>query len=268
MEATDMQELFEQYIKTEKIMFKYARGKSARSGREFHVYHEIVFFIDGKAEFISENIHVDIVPGTVFVIPKETYHQFLIKEDHESYFRCVINFHDFPDISRFIELIPSIQMIMPTDSDIDYLFKKLINNVSSPNADKLLSAVLILLLNELTQNNSVCTAETIQNTFVRSAVDYINNHIDEKITIGRIAKECMISPSSLSHIFKKEMNISLHKFITKKRLINAYHKIMSGEKATIAAAECGFNDYSGFYKQYKKMFNVAPSEKITDFSKE
>ena len=126
----------------------------------------------------------------------------------------------------------------------------------------------LLLLNEITQKNSVCTAETIQNTFVRSAVDYINNHIDEKITIGRIAKECMISPSSLSHIFKKEMNISLHKFITKKRLINAYHKIMSGEKATIAAADCGFNDYSGFYKQYKKMFNVAPSEKITDFSRE
>lgn len=78
----------------------------------------------------------------------------------------------------------------------------------------------------------------------------------------------MISPSSLSHIFKEEMNIPLHKFIMKKRLINAYHKIQSGEKATVAAAESGFNDYSGFYKQYKKMFNVTPSEKITDFSKE
>lgn len=263
-----MNELFEKYIKTERMMFKYARGKSVRSGREFHVYNEIIYFIWGKAEFISENIHIDIQPGTLFMIPKETYHQVLIKEEPDNYFRCLINFHDFPEISRFMEVIPNIQMILPSDSDVDYLFKKLIDNISTPNADKILNAVLVLLLNEITQKNSVCTAETIQNALIRNAIDYINNHIDEKITISRIAKECMISPSSLSHIFKEEMNIPLHKFIMKKRLINAYHKIQSGEKATVAAAESGFNDYSGFYKQYKKMFNVTPSEKITDFSKE
>ena len=32
-----------------------------------------------------------------------------------------------------------------------------------------------------------------------------------------------------------------------------------GTPATQAAIECGFNDYSGFYRQFKKMFHKAPS---------
>ena len=41
----------------------------------------------------------------------------------------------------------------------------------------------------------------------------------------------------------------------------AHHKIADGELASAAALECGFRDYSGFYKQYKKLFNQSPSEK-------
>ena len=57
------------------------------------------------------------------------------------------------------------------------------------------------------------------------------------------------------------MNISLHQFILKKKLVMAYHKILDGIPATKAAVECGFNDYSGFYKQFKKMFNQSPSKR-------
>jgi AraC-like DNA-binding protein len=65
--------------------------------------------------------------------------------------------------------------------------------------------------------------------------------------------------SCLAHTFKEQMNISIHQFILKKRLVMAHHKILAGEPATKAAMECGFNDYSGFYKQYKKLFGKNPS---------
>ena len=157
---------------------------------------------------------------------------------------------------------------MQTDKDIQYLFKKLIKNLADVNSNQLLKSVLVLLLSEITEKSNTHISENSQNTFVTNAVQYINSNIQRKITIDEIARECMISPSALSHIFKKEMNISLHKFIVKKRLVNAYHKIMSGEAATVAAIECGFNDYSGFYKQYKKMFGTSPSEKIKGFNKQ
>ena len=79
-------------------------------------------------------------------------------------------------------------------------------------------------------------------------------------TAEKIAEALNSSVSSLAHTFKKDMNISVHQYILKKRLIKARQKIMGGEPVIKAALDCGFNDYSGFYKQYKKMFNEPPSK--------
>ena len=40
---------------------------------------------------------------------------------------------------------------------------------------------------------------------------------------------------------------------------NPFEKISSGTPAVIAASECGFNEYSNFYRQYKKIFGISPS---------
>ena len=74
-----------------------------------------------------------------------------------------------------------------------------------------------------------------------------------------------VSPSTLTHSFKKDMNISVYRYILKKRLVLAQQKILSGEPAQKAALDCGFNDYSGFYKQYKKTFGIAPSRQENFF---
>ena len=73
---------------------------------------------------------------------------------------------------------------------------------------------------------------------------------------------CYSVVATLMHTFKKNMNISIHKYIIKKWLILAHAKISNGEQSVIVANECGFNDYSGFYKQYVKMFDTTPSRHI------
>ncbi len=263
-----MNTLFEHYIKTEDITFKYARGRSAKFGKEFHVFHEIILFMGGSAEFITESIHTKIAPDSLIVIPKETYHQVAIHARQEDYCRCLINFYDIPELAGLTAKAMKHPIIIKADKDTAYLFEKLIKNLSDSSADKLLYSVLVLLLSEIAEKSNTQISENSQSTYVTNAVKYINNNITRKITVDEIAKECMISPSSLSHVFRKEMNIPLYKFIIKKRLINAYHKIMAGEAATVAAMECGFADYSGFYKQYKKMFGISPSEKIKGFNKQ
>jgi AraC-like DNA-binding protein len=99
-------------------------------------------------------------------------------------------------------------------------------------------------------------------------VEYINGHLSESLTVAGIAKRLNISPSLLSHAFKNEMNIAPYRYILKKRLVLAQHKIARGESATAAAIECGFGDYSGFYKQYKKTFGTSPSRTGGEFEAE
>ena len=57
--------------------------------------------------------------------------------------------------------------------------------------------------------------------------------------------------------------MSIHKYVLEKRLILANKKIRQSVNPTVAASECGFADYSGFYRQYKKMFGVSPAKSKT-----
>ena len=125
----------------------------------------------------------------------------------------------------------------------------------------MLRSVLVLLLDCLLAQKDIADTEYHQNAVVRCAIEYINGNLEQSLTIQEIAQACNTSVSSLSHIFKKEMYISVHKFILKKRLMQAYHRIRAGEMITTVALECGFRDYSGFYKQYKKAFGCSPTQK-------
>lgn len=254
--------LFFHSIRGENVFFKYARGVSDRSGKEFHIYHELILFQDGDAEFISEELHMRVKPGTLIVIPKETYHQMVIHGEQQRYCRCVLQFDDGEEAARIMPVEPRRTLAVEADQQIRYLFEKLMEAAKSdaPHARQLLKAVLVLLLDALVSRKDGSDDSYSQNETVQLAVEYINRNLYGPLTVQQIAQACNTSPSSLAHIFKREMYCSVHKFIVKKRLISAYHRIAAGEAATVVAVECGFRDYSGFYKQYKKAFGRSPSQ--------
>jgi len=45
-----MNDYFEHYIESDSFHLKYAKGSPSVKGQEFHVYHEFVLFLDGKAQ--------------------------------------------------------------------------------------------------------------------------------------------------------------------------------------------------------------------------
>lgn len=258
--------LFSEYLLGASVSFKHARGCSDRSGKEFHIYHEIILFLAGDAEFISEDLHMQLKPLSLIVIPKQTYHQMIIHGDPENYHRCVLQFQETPELAELIKASMENVQVFTADRDIRFLFDKLIRTTQTEktHAPMLLHSVLILLLDALQSSKDIPNEDNHQNETVHNAIAYINQNLSKALTIREIANACSISQSSLSHIFKKEMYISIHKFIIKKRLIQAHRKICAGEAATVAAMECGFQDYSGFYKQYKKAFGFPPSKRGID----
>jgi len=256
-----MYRLFTNTVRDDGIFCKHARGISERSGKEFHIFHEIIFFLDGEAEFVSEGLHVHLKPETLIVIPKETYHQMVIHGDPQRYYRCLLQFSpDFLSLASDA-LDKGCARIISADKEIKYLFSKLTESCDTPDCHStaLLKAVLTILLHSLKGKKELTGKENVQTELILLATDYINRNIHDQLLLTDIAAACSVSLSTLCHVFKKEMNIPIHKFIVKKRLVNAYQKITSGQSATSAAIDCGFRDYSGFYKQYKKMFGVSPS---------
>jgi AraC-like DNA-binding protein len=84
--------------------------------------------------------------------------------------------------------------------------------------------------------------------------------LTKELTIEKIAEEMHISPSQVSRIFKRATGKSPHSYITTKRLLLFNKKKRAGTGVIDACHECGFRDYSAFYRLYKKHFNKAPTE--------
>ncbi len=255
---------FEKYIKYEQINFKYARGASYLWGKEFHLSHEIVLFLDGEAEFTAENIKYRLIPNTFIIIPKENYHLFSFTGDISSYYRCVLNFNDIPEYAELIKETMNEVKIIPDASGLLSHFKRLSKtsegNLPEYKKQIILKAVLgefLVDLSAIGENKKLKNRQEF-NIVTQKAIEYINAEFQNKITVQSIADALNISSSSLSHIFKSDMHISVYKYILNKRLITA-HKLMSESVPAMRAASlCGFNDYSGFYRAYKKFFDISP----------
>lgn len=263
-EVSTMDEIYAKFIRTEEISFKHAKGMRDIFGKEMHPYHEIFLFMGGDAEFISETGKETLMPDTIVIIPKETFHQFVVWGPEKEYRRCVFNFDSVSELNELIACrMDRIRLIQ--NPELTKLFGKLRNLAEKtpvqPETDILMKALFAQILVGIpTEDENRDSGSSAFHEITGKVLALINEDIAADLSVAGLATVLHISVSQLSHVFKKDLHISVHKYILEKRLILANKKIRSGISATQAAAECGFHDYSGFYRQYRKMFGFSPAD--------
>ena len=118
-----------------------------------------------------------------------------------------------------------------------------------------------MLLAELNMENEKITSPRLRegDPLITECIRYIDSNFTKNISVAGISRELRVSESALAHSFKKELGISLYKYIVEKRLIYAHKLISENKKPTKIYLDCGYNDYPTFYKAYLKMFGYPPS---------
>lgn len=260
-----MDGLFEYYFEDGGIHLKYAKGEPAVKEQEFHDYHEFVFFISGRSYIISKNIQQELLPGSIVIIPREQYHQFVVSEPDE-YVRCILGFREDGELRGLIgEVMDTVKIIEKPEERVLIAFGELIEAVKGDMEQKekllFLKATLVRILVYLRENTSSVISQSISlSPVVRQALGIIDKNYAEPISVENIAEQLYVCPSTLAHKFRNELNISVYQYITKKRLFEARYRIEKGEDASKAASACGFSDYSCFYRLYRKFYGKSPSE--------
>lgn len=89
---------------------------------------------------------------------------------------------------------------------------------------------------------------------------YIENHYSDHITVDELAHKFYVSSSTISHLFKQKMGLSLYHYITQRRLISAKNLISAGIPLEHVATQVGFSDYSTFYRAFKQEYGISPRQ--------
>ena len=89
---------------------------------------------------------------------------------------------------------------------------------------------------------------------------HIEKHYPEHITIDDLARRFYVSNSTISHLFKQKMGVSIYRYITQRRLIAAKSLIEQKIPMEDISHQVGFADYSTFYRAFKQEFGISPRQ--------
>ena len=103
--------------------------------------------------------------------------------------------------------------------------------------------------------------EPCNNRAISQAVNYIQKHYNEPISLQAVAHEVHLNATYLSHLFKQEMGVNFIDYLTNCRL-NRIKSLLHESKYSIkeCALMAGFQDYRNFCKLFKKETGMRPAE--------
>lgn len=243
-------------------------------GMHAHEIYEIFYLVSGVGNFYVEGNMYPITPGCVFLLRSNEAHH-IVLSPAGVFERIVLHF--FPEIIDAED--PKHTLLAPfTDRPLGqfnyyvpsatsgYRIKSCLDDIIAADNDPYLkrlsirSNLLIVLaeLNKLFLNQT--PKDSITNQRITDIINYINNNLSEPLSIETLCQKFYISKSYLNNLFKQYTSSTVWKYIETKRLILAKELIRNGSPAKIASEQCGFSNYSTFFRAFKKHFGISPSD--------
>lgn len=233
-----------------------------------HDTYEIYSIFSGDADYYVEGNCYPLQHGDIILMRKSESHQIVLKSD-ASYGRVVVNF-DLP----FLKKLDSDNRLMsmyeerPLGQYNHYSAAMFPENNWQYYLDKILMsedkqyklAYLMPLLGELSECFEVLknTEQKPENDQITGIIRYINKNIRNELSLSLLCDHFYLSKAHLNRIFKHSTGATVWNYIVSKRLMIAHELLILGETPTEVFSKCGFNDYTTFYRAYKKKFGVSP----------
>jgi len=231
---------------------------------------KINFFIEGDISvFINDTCYRPIC-GDICVLPPAQIHCGLVEsESHLDYFQLDVGIQAFDYICGGRELLASLIscidgrfFLRPENKEIGQLSQLFYNLETAVIQNyKVLAfayTVEILMLIQKCYGHSSGISSVTQSKTTKLIIDYIKAHYQEKITTAHLSELIGLSTAHLSAVFKKEIGMSIHTYLTEYRVMSSAEYLKDHSIADTCYL-CGFYDSSHFISAFKKRFDCTPA---------
>lgn len=245
-----------------------------------HSGGEIYLHISGDVEYIVEDVIYQPKPYDLIIAREQEMHYLNCKSS--VFERIVIEISDCFFLHQQRELYRAIfckpgtgygNLIPAATVKSMGIYNAVIRAVhylqdKDPAASVAVLSTLAELIFLIHKAGNADTGSFVASETVREIIAYLNRNITTSISLDDIANYFYISKPHLCRIFKINTGLTIHAYITNRRISLVEQLVLQDEKSfSQACRDAGFGSYSNFYKAYVKKTGKSPREKLLNINR-
>ena len=241
----------------------------------FMNHFKILFFLQGCCRVIVEDQEHRVGPGDLLVVPINAFYT-VSSEGEETIEFFFLHFTVQPvhKIARFIESLELTQILVLHDTINEVLVHQLQHTIKKVNEQQpgyYLEAVLLLqsLMLRLRilrqegdhQQSASPHVRSSEETVFNQCVRYLQEHLNENITVDKLCEIAHVSQSYLYRCFKKLVQQSPSQFILQFKLQKSQELLKTTDDSITAIADAtGFSSIYLFCSTFKAALGLTPTQ--------
>ena len=244
-----------------------------------HDYYEFYFFLEGDVQIQVGDEVFPVRHGDIMLIPPHHPHHTIIRSQETPYRRyvfwisqeyCNHLLQSSPDYAYIMQYVATEKRyIFHTDQiAFNAIQSKILRLLEELRTEKFGREAqisicvndLVLCVNRLAHELNTPKKKASEHLLYHQLEEYIGDHLEEDLSLEKLAEIFFASKYHIAHVFKDNIGLSIHQYITKKRLNLCQEAISGGMSITDAYHRFGFGDYSSFFRAFKKEYGISPKD--------
>lgn len=279
IEASGKEKLFKHYMIQSDFEIDHYRDESYPVIEpHYHEFCEILYFISGHVDYVIGDELYHLRSDDILFIPPSVLHNPIFKDFEVPYERYVLWIS-----CPILEQILSVDEELLTRYRVQTGKRYLLRNHSA--AGDTFRTTFVSLENSLGRQGVLYQAEVksfilhlmveyykalsqrhsnvhggSRSELLTRILHYLQENLLGDLSLEAVAGYFFMDKFTLAHYFKEKIGVSFYQYVIQQRLLLGKNLLLEGVPASKVCYQCGFSDYSSFFRAFKKEYTVSPAE--------